>query len=199
MIIVHFRKCLRRLPRECGRRFWFQGLGHWALTLVFLRLIVKPKVDAVMRMGMQSCEEHAEEDSADNAHERDASIVVIFWAVAFVLVRRNDGGVTHVFLWDGAFQQRQSSSLRSRTWDARSFPVWESVYRLSKLFNVRFRVKLVHYWEGGDRVEGSIGNKCLTQIEFRVMFHHLSFCSLGSLMGSLGFVLRGKFFLFWRT
>ena len=44
------------------------GTGH---SLVFLRLIVKPKVDAVMRMGMQSCEEHAEEDFADNAHERD--------------------------------------------------------------------------------------------------------------------------------
>ena len=49
-----------------------------------------------MRMGMQSCEEHAEEDFADNGHERDASIVVIFWAIAFVLVRRDDGGVTHV-------------------------------------------------------------------------------------------------------
>ena len=35
-------------------------------------------VDAVMWMGMQSCEEHAEEDFADNAHERDASIVVTF-------------------------------------------------------------------------------------------------------------------------
>ena len=39
---------------------------------------MKPKVDAVMRMGMQSCEEHAEEVFADNGHERDASIVVIF-------------------------------------------------------------------------------------------------------------------------
>ena len=39
---------------------------------------MEPKVDAVLRMGMQSCEEHAEEDFADNAHERDASIVVTF-------------------------------------------------------------------------------------------------------------------------
>ena len=39
---------------------------------------MKPKVDAAMRMGMQSCEEHAEEGFADNGHERDASIVVIF-------------------------------------------------------------------------------------------------------------------------
>ena len=39
---------------------------------------MKSKVDAVMRIDMQSCEEHAEEDFADNGHERDASIVVIF-------------------------------------------------------------------------------------------------------------------------
>ena len=33
--------------------FDFRGLGT-GHSLVFLRLIVKPKVDAVMRMGMQS-------------------------------------------------------------------------------------------------------------------------------------------------
>ena len=36
------------------------------------------RVDVVMRMGRQSCDEYAEEDFADNAHERDASIVVTF-------------------------------------------------------------------------------------------------------------------------
>ena len=36
------------------------------------------RVDAVMRMGRQSCDEYAEEDFANNAHERDASIVVTF-------------------------------------------------------------------------------------------------------------------------
>ena len=54
-------------------------------------------------------------------------------------------------------------------WDAitaRGFPVWESIYGLVKLFNVRLSVKLVHDWERSDIVENSIGDNCLMKIEF---------------------------------
>ena len=34
-----------------------------------------------------------------------------------------------------------------------------------KLFNCRLIIKLVHDWEKGDSVEGSVVNNCLTQRE----------------------------------
>ena len=57
---------------------------------------------------LQSDKEHAGDNFAGNTHERNASIYTIVvtvcsdWAVAFVLIELDDGGVTHVF-YDGAF------------------------------------------------------------------------------------------------
>ena len=77
---------IRRLHRECGCRFWFQGawLTSWALTLVFLRLIVRSKFSNTLAnllmslcIAISECVSHAASSSKRMSRTRTVLTLVL--------------------------------------------------------------------------------------------------------------------------
>ena len=137
------------------------------------------------------------------AHERAATIFVAVQTVTFVLVERGDGGARMSCETAPSFQQRESSSWRGSR-RAHLPDLITSLLSFQELCCLRERLRLckaLQWWVQcqacprlGGSIKGSVGNKSLRQIEFRVVFNPSAHLFLGICNGSLHFVFRGLVF-----
>lgn len=122
------------------------------------------------------------------AHERAATIAVAVQTVTFVLAERDDGGARMSCGTAPSFQQRESSSWRGSR-RAHLPDLMTSLLSFQELCCLRERLRLckaLQWWVQrqacpllGGSMKGSVGNKCLRQIEFRVVFHPSAHLFLG--------------------
>ena len=165
----------------CSRDF---SCNWYTVKVMFVVVI-----SALKPHWVQSTEEHA-----------------IFFAVqtvTFVLVERGDGGARMSCETAPSFQQRESSSWRGSR-RAHLPDLITSLLSFQELCCLRERLRLckaLQWWVQcqacprlGGSIKGSVGNKSLRQIEFRVVFHPSAHLFLGICNGSLLFVVRGLVF-----
>lgn len=113
------------------------------------------------------------------AHERAATIVVAVRAVTFVLVERGYGGARMSCGTALSFQQREQlveGSTRAHLPDLiTSLLGCQELSclreRLRSCKALQWRVQRQACPRLGGVIKGSVGNNCLRQIEFRVVFH----------------------------
>ena len=165
----------------CSRDF---SCNWYTVKVMFVVVI-----SALKPHWVQSTEEHA--------------IFVAVQTVTFVLVERGDGGARMSCETAPSFQQRESSSWRGSR-RAHLPDLITSLLSFQELCCLRERLRLckaLQWWVQcqacprlGGSIKGSVGNKSLRQIEFRVVFHPSAHLFLGICNGSLLFVVRGLVF-----